>query len=213
MARLAPASLGPIAGAAALGRLYAAQAMMMPINFVLMAVFTFSVPEAARKLRNGPGHLNRYLISLSGGLAGVVMVFAMVVRFLPARIGELYVGDNWAHGRDILLPLVLTVLGVALATGGWVGLLTHSRPTTVLWGSSVAGTLQVVGSAVGAALAGLTGAAWGMALASVCSAVIWWVLLARTAPTPFPQLPRQSGAGAGVVSRDRGADGQLALHG
>ncbi len=178
--RIAPILIGAIVGMAALGRVSAAQSLMLPMNTLLTAAAAFMLPESARRLReHGPEHVFSCLIRLCAGLALMVTLFATVVRLLPDAIGRTYAGGSWDEAVPMLIPVAGWTLGIALSYGSWIGLQTYGRSKDVLVVSVIQGTLQIVGAAIGASTAGLQGGAWGITAGSLASSGVWYFMFRR----------------------------------
>lgn len=185
--RISPVLIGAIVGMAALGRFSAAQSLMLPMNTVLTATAAFMLPESARRLQaRGADHLFRLLTVVSLALGAAVAMFATVVFFLPDAIGRTYAGGSWDEAIGLLLPVAGWTVSLGLSYGSWIGLQTLGRSTDVLRVSVVLGTLQILGAAVGASTAGLSGGVWGITIGSLAATVLWVATFRRAARAHVP---------------------------
>jgi O-antigen/teichoic acid export membrane protein len=180
--RLSLTVVGAEAGAGGLGRLGAARTLIAPATTLVTAMQSYSLPEAVRlHKRNEPRLLRRFLIGNSIGLAVLVLLTGLVLAVLPGRVGHLLAGDNFAVAKHLLLPVVLYSTGNALQQGARIGMLTLLRPGLAFRIAISTGVGIVAAAAVGAALAGASGAAWGLALVQGIQIVTWWSAFARVA--------------------------------
>ncbi|MGQ0844961.1 MAG: hypothetical protein ACT4QF_12575 [Sporichthyaceae bacterium] len=188
--RVALIVVGVSAGMPAVGQIYAALALMTPVNVLLLAAPTFAVPETVRRLEHGAAVVRRYLVLLSVALATLVLAFAVVTRLLPEGLGRLYAGENWEHATATLWPVACWVAATAAYAGAKVGLQARAQATLIARLSLAQGVLQLTASVAGLAVFGVSGAAWGLALGTALGAALWWILAQRSLPDG--RIPRQA---------------------
>ena len=96
-----------------------------------------------------------------------------VVLLLPERIGEVVMSRNWVGGRALLVPLAIGAVGYALSYGPMTGLRALAAARSSLRARMLDATSTVVLSVTGASVAGITGVAWGYAIAGCLRVVNW----------------------------------------
>lgn len=190
--RVALILVGAVAGLAAVGQIYAALALLTPVNVLLLAAPIFAVPETVRRLGAGAALLRRYLFGLSAALGGAVLAFALATQLLTDGPGRLWVGENWGQARVMLWPVAVWVTATAAYAGAKVALQARSRGGTIARLSLAQGALQIACSVAGLIPFGVTGAAWGLAAGSAVATGLWWLAALRALGTPA--IPRQKGA-------------------
>jgi O-antigen/teichoic acid export membrane protein len=171
--------IGAITGLAAVGALRAAQMLVSPLSIVLMGITMMGVPEAIRILdRSAKGFVTLGAV-LSATLGMAVLLWGAVLLFAPARLGLWLLGPSWEPARQVLLPIVLWLVGGAVILGPEIGLRALAAARRSLRARMAGSALSVVGALLGSMTGGALGAAWGLALASLAGAPLWWWHLAR----------------------------------
>jgi O-antigen/teichoic acid export membrane protein len=172
--------LGGVAGLAAVGEVRAAEILMGPFMVLLMGVSQVAVPEAVRVLGRAPRHLGRFCIALGGGLACVAFVWGLsVLVLLPDSWGVALIGELWLPG-EALLPLVMGgLVAAAFVVGAQAGLRALGAAPRSLAAQLTNAALYAVGGGVGAVVDGARGSCWGVLIALVASAGVWWWQLRR----------------------------------
>jgi O-antigen/teichoic acid export membrane protein len=184
--------VGAIGGLAAVGVIRAAQVLLGPLNILFMGSGLFAVPEASRRARSGSiADVRRTGVLLAVGLAASVIVWALVVGFLPDRIGRAILPHTWSAARALLPPVALSMVGAGLAQGAETVLRALADARRSLRGALIQGVLTILGAVTGAT-AGISGAAWGLAIATSSAAAGWWILAARSLVTAKREV--QAGA-------------------
>ncbi|MGQ0468135.1 MAG: hypothetical protein ACT4QG_22810 [Sporichthyaceae bacterium] len=197
--RVALILVGAAAGMAAVGQIYAALALLTPVNVLLLAAPIFAVPETIRRLDAGRV-VARQLFALSAVLGGAVLAFALVTALLPDGVGRLWVGENWEHARALLWPVAVWATATAAYVGAKVALQARSLATTIARLSLAQGGLQIACTVLGLIPFGVTGAAWGLAGGSVVATGLWWLAARRALPRSG--IPRQANWAWGMHRRD-----------
>ncbi|MFJ9893341.1 hypothetical protein ACIQPR_08410 [Streptomyces sp. NPDC091280] len=169
--------LGAIVGVSAVGAVRGAELLMGPFLAVLMGLSLVTVPEAARVLRRAPHQLGRFCLFLGGGQATGALLWGAALLLMPGRLGELALGDVWRSSSHLLVQITLSVAGAGLGTGAAAGLRALGAARRSLRCQLFASACYVGGGLGGAALAGTTGSAWGVAAATVSGSAVWWLQL------------------------------------
>lgn len=172
--------IGALAGLAAVGAIRAAQVLLGPLNVVFMGAGLVGVPEAARHARaGGRAVVRRIGILISGALGAAVVTWAIVVTFLPGRVGSAILGENWVVGRPLLVPVAAAMSGSATLMGAAIILRGLAAAGRSLRAAAAQGSLTVAFAGIGAAAAGARGAAWGLAIAMWIASSLWWTSAVR----------------------------------
>lgn len=167
--------LGAIAGLAAVGTVRGAELLMGPFIAVMMGVGLFAVPEAARVLRGSPRRLPQFCLILGGSQAIGALVWGLGLLFLlDDAAGRFVLGSVWLSASALILPAMLSVMNVSVQNGAVAGLRALGASRRSMRAQLLTAGAVVVGGLAGAAAAGALGSAWGVALAMLVGAVVWW---------------------------------------
>lgn len=131
-------------------------------------------------------HQRRALL-LAMVAAGVNVV---VLVFLPDVVGSALLGGVWPLIEPLLLPTGLAVVALSAQCGKRAALLGRREVSRAMV-IDIIGTAVTAGSLVaGAALAGATGAVWGLVVGQSLTSALWWVAFAlylrRRSPASEP---------------------------
>ncbi|MEU9339972.1 hypothetical protein AB0D74_01940 [Streptomyces sp. NPDC048278] len=169
--------LGVIVGVGAVGAVRGAELLMGPFLAVLMGLSLVTVPEAARVLRRAPHQLGRFCLLLGGGQAVGALLWGSALLLMPDRLGDLALGDVWHSSSHLVVQITLSVAGAGLGTGAAAGLRALGAARRSLRCQLFASACYVGGGLGGAALAGTSGSAWGVAAATLSGSAVWWLQL------------------------------------
>ncbi|MEV0320198.1 hypothetical protein ACIBKX_24955 [Streptomyces sp. NPDC050658] len=169
--------LGAIVGVGAVGVIRGAELLLGPFMAVLMGLSLVTVAEAARVLRQAPHRLGRFCLLLGGGQAAAALLWGGALLLVPDRYGELALGGVWHAASELVVPVTLGVAGAGLGTGAAAGLRALGAARRSLRSQLFASACYVGGGLGGAAAAGTSGSAWGVAAATLCGSAVWWLQL------------------------------------
>ncbi|MEU5431883.1 hypothetical protein AB0G73_00735 [Streptomyces sp. NPDC020719] len=169
--------LGAIVGVSAVGVIRGAELLLGPFLALLMGLSLVTVAEAARVLRRAPHRLGMFCFLLGGAQAVAALLWGAALLLVPDRLGEFVLGDVWSSAAKLIVPVTLGVAGAGLGTGAAAGLRALAAARRSLRCQLFASTCYVIGGLGGAALAGTTGSAWGVATATGCASGVWWLQL------------------------------------
>lgn len=181
-----------ILGVIAVGTIRAAGVLMGPLNIIFFGIGMLTIPEGARLLRNSPRRLPLYCLALSVGLTSLALAWGLLLLVgLPHGIGHLMLGTLWRSTYPLVLPTALSTTATCLGTGAVVGLHALGAARRSLRGN-VTGTVLVLAlTFTGATLAGVAGAVYFGAAASVLGTLIlWWQFRAALQETESVQVPK-----------------------
>lgn len=169
--------LGALIGVGAVGAVRGAELLMGPFLAVLMGLSLVTVPEAARVLRRAPRRLGTFCLLLGGGQAGGALLWGGALLVVPDRLGAFVLGGVWHSAAQLIVPITLGVAGAGLGTGAAAGLRALGAARRSLRCQLFASVCYVGGGLGGAALAGTSGSAWGVAAATLSGSAVWWLQL------------------------------------
>jgi O-antigen/teichoic acid export membrane protein len=172
-------------GGAASGRFAASMAVLLPMNTIAAAAGAFVLPELVRRRTAlGQAHADRCAIGFGFGLAAVLGAGSVVIAFLPAGIGGLYAGQNWAAAKTVLPPMAVSMVAITVCVGPRAALYLQGRMRVVMVNCVLQAVAQFGGLVLGAALGGVRTAAWALAVGTIIGALPWWRSL-RPQAAPF----------------------------
>jgi len=176
LSQLALILIGAVAGLETLGSIRAAQLVMSPVHVLYLGASLAAVPEAVRALARSLGLLIRLAAAASMGLAVAGLVWGSIALLVPDELGRMFLGDSWEAAQTFLPAWIVTQVGIVLVIGPAMAIRAFANARLSLRVTVVTAAIGLV-VPVTAAFAGGLAAAWGLALASVVGAVIWWLAL------------------------------------
>ncbi|WP_447042231.1 hypothetical protein [Streptomyces sp. DSM 118878] len=169
--------LGAIVGVSAVGVIRGAELLLGPFLAVLMGLTLVTVAEAARMLRQAPHRFGTFCLVLGAGQAAAALLWGAALLLVPDRLGTFVLGDVWSSASALIVPVTLSVAGAGLGSGAAAGLRALAAARRSLRCQLFASACYVGGGLGGAFAAGTIGSAWGVAAASLCGSVVWWLQL------------------------------------
>lgn len=187
--QLSVLGLGTVGSPLVVGALRGATTLFGPLNVLFTSATSFGPPLLSRV--GDERRRTRATAALAGVLAATAALWATVLALLPDRVGAQLLGDTWPSAAALLPATGSQYAAMAFGTCGLLAL-RMLDPRTTLSIQVVFSLAAVVFLIAGYLAAGVTGAAWGLCLGSVCKAVATWTRVAR--------LRRTGGAGTAAVS-------------
>lgn len=172
--QLSTYGIGAVAGLSTLGILRAAQLVVGPVQIFFLGIDLVAVPEGVRALGHSRTRLRRLAVGMSAALMSLAAGWGVLVLLLPEPAGVAFLGSSWDSARMVLLAIVIAQIATVSSTGPGMGLRTLAAARRTLRASSIVSASVVILGVAGAAIGGTSGAASGLALASLLGAVIWW---------------------------------------
>jgi O-antigen/teichoic acid export membrane protein len=175
--------IGLILGLAAIGYVQAASTLMGPFMVIFFGLGLVTVPEATRIVRRSPRQLLRFCLLVGAGLAIAAFLWgAALLVALPHGLGKLLLGPIWRPTYPLLLPLMISLMGVCLSAGAGTGLHALADARRSLRATVISAASVAVCSVVGAAAGGAVGTMWGSAAGGWIGALLfWWQLRSSVA--------------------------------
>jgi hypothetical protein len=148
--------------------------LLGPINILGFGALLAGVPEAVRSLQRGPKRLIAISATVSVGLAGVTLLWASLILLLPSRFWMSAVGPVWHTARPLILPLALGLAALGVVMGAVISLRALAAARRSLRARLLVSPVILITGMTGAALAGASGAAWGLVLGNTFAAIVFW---------------------------------------
>lgn len=167
--------LGAIAGLSAVGAVRGAEVLLGPWIAVLMGLSLVAVPEAARALHRSVRALVAFCAALGGVQAVGVAAWGLTILFLlPDALGTRVLGSLWEPATALVLPTTLAFMGIGMMNGAAAGLRALAAAPRSLRATLLCASAYLVGGLGGAVVGGALGSAWGVAVATLIGAAVWW---------------------------------------
>jgi hypothetical protein len=171
------ATIGFVSAASA-GDLRAATALFGVIHVMFNGVRIGVTPELVRRTSRGQP-IAAACIAIGIVLGVFACGFGLALAALPRHITHVLLGANSVGIIALLAPLTLQKAADGVAVGAFGGLRAYHLTDTTMRSRLVVGIASFVLGSAGAAIFGVRGAAYGIAIASTCGIVIWWPAFIR----------------------------------
>lgn len=165
------AAYSPIA---AVGALRAAQSLFGPANVLAYGAQLAFQPELVATARTDPRRGLKLATRVSWVLALIALVGSVVLRLLPATLGRALLGDTWPQARELVFPVGISIAASGAGTGALLLLRARQRIATIFRIRVLFLVPAATAGAVGAAIGGVSVAAWTLAAAAGAFAVVAW---------------------------------------
>ncbi|MEV4195262.1 hypothetical protein [Streptomyces toxytricini] len=178
--QLAVLGLGVFATPLAVGALRGATTVFGPLNVLFNSANAFGPPVVGRA--SGKRGVIRITAAMGAALAVLGAAWGAALYALPDAVGRRLLGDTWQAASALLPATGAQYAVMGLGTCALLTLRVLSPKATL--SLQVVFSLLSVGFLLGGyALAGVAGAAWGLALGSAAKAAAAWLRAARL-PVP-----------------------------
>jgi len=164
----------PLASLEALGAVRAGQILLGPLRVVILSLAMVAVPEGVRFSEDNRGSERGAALFVSSLSVLCGLVYGGLAMAIPDRIGEHLLGRQWGPASRLLLPLVTAILAYAAMNGPLAGLRVLAAARQSLRARATGAALALIAGVAGAATHGAIGAAWGLAVAGLLSAAVYW---------------------------------------
>ena len=177
-------AIGGVIGLSGLAVVRGAYVLLGPLNILLLGTMAMGIPEAVRLIKRWPDRTLLFAASLSAGLASVALIVGGILLLVPDRIGTALIGNLWILSHEVLLPVTLAMSLAGVSTGAMMFLAGLAAARLSLRAALIYSPVALGTSTVGAALAGPSGACWGLVVGQLTAAVLLWFALAHAATNP-----------------------------
>lgn len=174
--QLSVLGLGAVGNPLVVGALRGATTLFGPLNVLYTSATSFGPPLLGRL--GSRRRQVRATAALGAVLAATAALWATALALLPDAAGRELLGDTWPTAAALLPATGSQYAAMAIGTCGLLAL-RMLDPRTTLSIQVVFSLAAVAFLAGGYALGGVTGAAWGLCLGSVCKAVATWTRVVR----------------------------------
>ncbi|MDX3056731.1 hypothetical protein PV394_16515 [Streptomyces sp. NE06-03E] len=174
--QLSVLGLGAVGNPLLVGALRGATTLFGPLNVLYTSATSFGPPLLGRI--DDERHRVRATAGLAAVLAATAALWAVALALLPDGAGRQLLGDTWPTAAALLPATGSQYAAMAVGTCGLLAL-RMLDPRTTLSIQVVFSLTAVALMAGGYALGGVPGAAWGLALGSLCKAAATWTRVAR----------------------------------
>jgi FkbM family methyltransferase len=180
--------LAGLVGARGLGGLRAVQSLFAPLALLAPAVSLPGLPALSRELGSSAGAARRLAVRLALGVGGVAVAYASLLVLGGDTALRVVFGVPFAGFADLVWPLGAAQI-LAVSPVGFVLLLKAQRRGPALVLARTVGLVASFGTVWAlAAIAGLRGAAWGLAVGALVGAfaLTWLAIRPRLTRGPSP---------------------------
>jgi O-antigen/teichoic acid export membrane protein len=178
-------AIGAVAGLSAVGEIKLVLVLLGPVNVLVQGLGVVAVPEAARAIAAGRSRFLRVTSVFSLAVAFGALLWGLTLTLLPGSWGAALVGQGWLAASALVIPMFLVQVFNGAKTGAAVGLRGMGAARRSMWTRIAASSLVVIFAVVGAATAGLQGAAWGLVIAAALNTMLWYLQFRQV----FSQYP------------------------
>ena len=162
-------------GLAAVGYVQASTTLMGPFMVIFFGMGLVTLPEAARVLHRSPRYLPVFSAVISLGLALLAAAWgAVLLLALPRGLGQWLLPQLWRPTYPLILPLTISVMGGCIQAGAGCGLHALGAARRSLRAMIVSSVIYVVCALAGTAAGGVLGSMYGVAVAGMLGAVVFW---------------------------------------
>lgn len=161
-----PAVVGATLGLTAAGHFRGAMTIIGGIGLFIAGMTPIMTQEAARRLRQ-EDRAAGLVVVWSAAIALLSLAYMLAFIVLPDGVGSALLGDAWLGTSGILVMFTIATVARGPFTAAPIILRSRRQFTAAIRLRLTTGWVQVVGPLVGAILGGLSGAAWGYAVAAL----------------------------------------------
>lgn len=171
VAQLSILLLGVLAGLEALGSIRGASVLFGPLNVLYMGMIAALVPA---NIGVAPGRLLTQARGAAAFMAGAAVLLLAMSLALPPSLGSSLLGATWESANPLFLAVGLAALFNGIAAGAAAGLRSLRAAKATLRLRMISAPLMLGASVTGAVLGSANGFAWGTAMATAATAILWW---------------------------------------
>jgi hypothetical protein len=161
-----------VAGVAGLRGAYT---LLGPANAFMNGALSAAIPDLARRVRPIGDRFGRRVRVYSFGVGCVVLTGGIALLLLPSSLGFELLGATWESSRQLLPAVLVAICANGFAVGLRAGVRVLSIDGEGIMIRLALGPTSAGLGMVGALLAGISGAAWGIATGNVLGLVVLWI--------------------------------------
>jgi O-antigen/teichoic acid export membrane protein len=194
-----------VAGLDTLGRFRAAYLVFGPVGVVFEGVVLAALPAAVVATRRGDA-LGPIARRYSAALAGLALVWGLVVIATPDALGRVLLRDSWSDASSTRAVLAFSLVAEGVLVGAAIALRATGNQARLARVRLLGGPVMIASSLVFAAAFGAPGAAAGFVLGdATVSAAAWYSLRRQLAREGRQAADQMDGTGALPVRLEVGA--------
>jgi len=188
--------VGALVGEGAVSAIRGAQVLVGPLETLSSAMFTFALPELARRTWLEVRTRWKIAVVASATMLTVALLYTVALWLVPDGVGRLVFRDNWDGPRQVLLPIALGSAAARACLGPAVTIYAMGLARRTFRLMIVEAPL-VLSLMIGGALAyGVVGAAWGLAANQALLVPLWFLTLRSVLRLPREQREAEAFGGA-----------------
>lgn len=168
-------------GLAALGAVTSARTIFAPATTVQTGLNAYLLPEIARlRIEGRAREVRSRMWALVWVSSALMLCTGAAAALVPPSVGDAVLGENWRHADAVLLEMTVFSTANAMAFSAWLTMRGLGEAVAVFRLRAVFGVQFVLGTALGAHVAGAEGAIWGMSVTTMGLAVATLFMAERT---------------------------------
>jgi O-antigen/teichoic acid export membrane protein len=175
--------IAALAGLSAVGSLRSAAVLFGPLTVFFLGANVVGLPELVRLRESSELVFRRLLTALGLLWPAITLAWTAVLAILPASVGTAFLGSNWTAGQRVVLPYGLMTAAIACTMAALLGLRAVEAARQGFRARLLAAPCILAGGLIGARLAGVQGAAVGLAVGYCVDTTVAWVTLRRVLRT------------------------------
>ena len=169
-----------------------AQVLVGPLETLSSAMFTFTLPELARRSWLSVRTRWKIATAASAAMLTVALAYTAVLWLMPDDVGRLIFRANWDGPSTVLLPIALGSAAARACLGPAVTIYAMGMARRTFKLMTVEAPLVLSLMLGGAAVGGVVGAAWGLAANQALLIPLWFLTLRSILRLPPEALAAES---------------------
>ena len=174
--------IAALLGPTGLGGLRAVQTVFAPLSLLSAAIALPALPAMTRRLTVGAKAASWFAVRLSGLLIVLTTAYVVPVSLAGSEVLKRVFGASFQTYDRLVLPIVIQQIVTAGGGGFMLLLLAKRRGRAIFTLNVVIVPVSLASIAVGDAVSGLVGVAWGLGIVALLSVAATGVLAVRLAP-------------------------------
>ncbi|MBK6873469.1 MAG: hypothetical protein IPJ14_08295 [Kineosporiaceae bacterium] len=184
--------VGAMVGEGAVSAIRGAQVLVGPLETLSSAMFTFTLPELARRSWLSVRTRWKIATAASAAMLTVALAYTAVLWLMPDDVGRLIFRANWDGPSTVLLPIALGSAAARACLGPAVTIYAMGMARRTFKLMTVEAPLVLSLMLGGAAVGGVVGAAWGLAANQALLIPLWFLTLRSILRLPPEALAAES---------------------
>jgi len=153
-----------------------------PVQLVLIAVQSVFLPHMVRAIRSEHSRGLGAALRFSTGIAVTVVVYGVVLKLVAPVLLTHVFGSAFAAAATLVLPMLVAFTIDAASEGAAVLLRAQARGKSLLTIQIAAASTRLLAVMFLIPAYGVLGAAWGLAIGSAVSTILFWIFVTSAGP-------------------------------